>query len=131
MPAGRPSKYDPSYCDLVVDDMGQGYSLTAFAGRIGVDRSTIDEWRRSYPEFSLACQQGQGARTRFLERGMLDPAMPGPAVNARRFALANAAPEEWREKQQLEHTGANGVALAPMQIIVNAARPAIDEESLV
>ena len=39
---------------------------------------------------------------------MLERDMPGPAVNARRFALANAAPEEWREKQQLEHSGPNG-----------------------
>lgn len=131
MPAGRPSKYDPSYCEKVIEVMGEGLSLTAFAGCIGVDRSTITEWCSAHPEFSAACKRGMAKRTETLERGMLNPDMPGPAVNARRFALANAAPEEWREKQQLEHTGANGAALPPMQIIVNAARPAIDEESLV
>jgi len=112
MPAGRPSKYDPKYCDEVIKVMGEGLSLTAFAGRIGVDRSTIDEWRNNFPEFSLACRKGQAKRTERLEMGMLDPDMPGPAVNARRFALANAAPEEWREKQQLEHTGAEGQPLS-------------------
>ena len=122
MPAGRPSKYDPSYCQKVIEVMGEGLSLTAFAGCIGVDRSTIDEWRKSYPEFSLACTRGMAKRTETLERGLLDPGMPGPAVNARRFALANAAPEEWREKQQLEHTGANGAALQPMQVIVMPAK---------
>jgi hypothetical protein len=58
--------------------------------------------------------------------------MPGPAVNARRFALANAAPEEWREKQQLEHSGPGGVPLPPTQVIINAAKSrSDDEESLV
>lgn len=112
MPAGRPSKYDPSYCDLVIKVMGEGLSLTAFAGEIGVARQTIDEWRSVHPEFSVACLKGQAARTRYLEKGMLQTDMPGPAVNARRFALANAAPEEWREKQQLEHTGAEGQPLS-------------------
>lgn len=123
MPAGRPSKYDPSYCDLVVKVMGEGLSLTAFAGRIGVDRSTIDEWRNTFPEFSLACRIGQAKRTEFLETGMLKPDMPGPAVNARRFALANAAPEEWREKQQLEHTGAEGQPLSIGVTFLTPARP--------
>ena len=108
MPAGRPSKYQPKYCDMVVEDMSRGMSLTAFAGLIGVDRSTIDTWREQFPEFHLACRKGQSVRTRYLEGGMLERDMPGPAVNARRFALANAAPEEWREKQQLEHSGPNG-----------------------
>lgn len=108
MPAGRPSKYDPKYCEEVVKVMGKGLSLTAFAGHIGACRDTINEWRSVYPEFSDACKRGQAKRTQYLEGGMLERDMPGPAVNARRFALANAAPEEWREKQSLEHTGANG-----------------------
>ena len=127
MPAGRPSKYDPKYCDLVLKIMGEGLSLTAFAGHIGVDRATIDNWRQEFPDFFLACKQGQAVRTMFLERGMLQPDMPGPAVNARRFALANAAPDEWREKQQLEHTGANGTALPPMVVNVLPATPRTDE----
>lgn len=107
-PVGRPSSYDPAYCEQVLEVMGKGLSLTAFAGHISVDRATIDNWRQEYPEFFLACRQGQAKRTQCLETGMLDPAMPGPAVHARRFALSNAAPEEWREKQQLEHSGPNG-----------------------
>jgi len=31
--------------------MGLGYSLGAFAGLIGVDRSTITEWMAAHPEF--------------------------------------------------------------------------------
>lgn len=122
MPAGRPSKYDPKFCDEVVKVMGEGLSLTAFAGHIGVDRSTISEWMAVHPEFSLACKRGQAVRTMTLERGMLHPDMPGPAVNARRFALANAAPDEWREKQQVEHSGPDGGAIQ-VRAIVDFVKP--------
>ena len=105
MTAGRPSKYSEAYCNEVVEAGAQGLSLTAFAGVIGVDRSTIDYWRESFPEFSLACKKAQAKRTYFLESGMLKDDATGPMVTARRFALANAAPEEWREKQEFAHSG--------------------------
>jgi hypothetical protein len=57
----------------------------------------------------------------FLEKGMIDPAATGPMVTARRFALANAAPEEWREKVTQEHTGPGGEALV-FQTIIEARK---------
>ena len=110
-PVGRPSKYSPAYCDEIIAAGEQGLSLTAAAGIIGVDRSTIDYWRDEFSEFSLACKKAQAKRTLFLEKGMISPAATGPMVTARRFALANAAPEEWREKVTQEHTGPGGNAL--------------------
>lgn len=104
MPAGRPSKYDPAYCDSVVEVMATGLSLTAFAGEIGVHRGTINEWMEVHPEFSESVRVGKAKRTLALERGMLG-AESGPAVTARMFALKNADPEEWREKQHVEHSG--------------------------
>ncbi|WP_062770434.1 hypothetical protein [Sphingopyxis terrae] len=35
MTAGRPSTYSEEFCDMVVETMGTGLSLTAFAGGIG------------------------------------------------------------------------------------------------
>jgi hypothetical protein len=109
MPAGRPSKYDPRYCDEVIETMALGLSLTAFAGDIGVHRGTINEWMGEHPEFSEAVRVGKAKRTAALERGMLG-AESGPAVTARMFALKNADPEEWREKQHIEHSGSVDVA---------------------
>lgn len=120
-PVGRPSKYSPAYCDEIIAAGEQGLSLTAAAGIIGVDRSTIDYWRDEFPEFSLACKKAQAKRTLFLEKGMINPAATGPMVTARRFALANAAPEEWREKVTQEHTGPGGEALV-FQTIIEARK---------
>lgn len=106
---GRPTKYKPAYCNEVIETMALGLSLTAFAGEIGVARSTINEWIDNVPEFSEAVKIGKAKRTLALERQML--AMEnGPAVTARIFALKNADPEEWREKQHIEHGVSNDLA---------------------
>ena len=47
-----------------------------------------------------------------LERTLLS-ADNGPTVTSRIFALKNAAPDEWRDKQETALTGANG---GPIQV---------------
>ena len=89
--------------------MATGLSLTAFAGEIGVARSTINEWIDNQPEFSEAVKIAKAKRTLALERGMLS-AESGPAVTARIFALKNADPDEWRDKQHVEHEVSNDLA---------------------
>ena len=106
--AGRPTKYDPAFIDAVILDGSLGFSLTAFAGGIGVDRTTISEWRKVHPEFDFACRHAMAIRARFLEGGMMERDIPAPAMNARKFALVNCAPDDWREKTNLELTGADG-----------------------
>lgn len=104
MSAGRPTKFNPAYCQEVIAVMGDGLSLTAFAGEIGVARSTINEWMSEYAEFSEAVKIGQGKRTAYLERGLLSEEV-GPRITARIFALKNAAPDEWKDKREVEHSG--------------------------
>lgn len=114
-PVGRPTKYDPAYCDLVIEDAAIGFSLSAFAGGIRVSRESITEWRRVHPDFDEACKTAKLVRARFLETGIMKEDIPGPAMNARKFALVNCAEEDWREpKQILEHTGTDG---GPIQTV--------------
>jgi hypothetical protein len=63
--AGRPSKYQPSYCDLVIEHMADGASLTSFAAEIGVSRATINVWMDAEPEFLEAVKKGK-SETRCL-----------------------------------------------------------------
>lgn len=102
-PVGRPSKYDPAYCEAVIETMSKGLSLTAFAGSIRVARSTINEWIDTYPDFSESVRVGKACRTAELEKTMLS-AENGPAVTARMFALKNADPDEWRDKSEVKQT---------------------------
>lgn len=104
---GRPSKYDPAFCDQVREGMRAGFSKTAVAGMLGIARSTLHEWCATYPAFSDAVKEGETLRTLKLETDLLS-APDGPTVTSRIFALKNAAPDEWRDKQSVEMTGANG-----------------------
>jgi hypothetical protein len=104
MGAGRPSKFRTAYCDEVIAAGEEGLSLTAFAGTIGVSRDTVNEWTRAHPEFSDAIKIHQAKRTAYLERTLLSSDQ-GPRVTARIFALKNADPENWKDKQDVEHSG--------------------------
>jgi len=121
-PVGRPSKYLPTFANECIEFMAQGYSLTAFAGEIGVSRETVYEWERSIPEFSDAVKKARAKRVGALERGLLTQEN-GPSVTARIFALKNACPDEWREKQQVEHTGKDGGPIETKDVsMLEAAR---------
>lgn len=114
-PGGRPTEYDPAHCEALKDFMGQGYSLTAFAGSIGVCRDTLNEWTRRHPEFSDAVKVGKAKRTMKLEETLL-LGETGPKVTAHIFALKNADPEGWKDKQEHEHTGRDGGPIQNMDV---------------
>lgn len=101
---GRPTKFKPAYCDEVINTMATGLSLTAFAGEIGVARSTINEWMAQFPDFSEAVKKGQAKRVAYLERRLLDGEF-GARVTSHIFALKNADPDEWQDKREIQHSG--------------------------
>ena len=107
MPAGRPTKYQPAYCDEIISIMAKGYSLTAAAAEIGVCRETVYAWEREIPEFSDAVKLARGKRALKLEGDLL-AAESGPVVTSRIFALKNAVPHEFADKVTTEITGKDG-----------------------
>lgn len=51
---GRPSKYKPEYCQLLIDHMSKGLSFETFGAVINVNRDTIFEWVKVHKDFSDA-----------------------------------------------------------------------------
>jgi hypothetical protein len=52
---GRPTKYDPKFCAMIVQhSKNLGGTIGSFAAMICVDHSTILEWGKKHPDFSLA-----------------------------------------------------------------------------
>ncbi len=51
---GRPTKYKPEFCEMVIQHMKKGLSFESFAGKIEVSVETIYEWARSNDKFSEA-----------------------------------------------------------------------------
>lgn len=106
---GRPSKYSPAYCEEVISFLAEGHSVTAFAGHIGVARSTVFKWADEIPEFSDALKVGQAKATAAWERVLLKVAKDGGGnATAAIFGLKNRAAEDWADKVTTEHTGRDG-----------------------
>lgn len=97
---GRPSEYRPEYCELVIEKMAEGLSLTAFAGFIRVSRDTVYEWIKRHPAFSDAVSRANPTRVLWWEL-KLQRSRKGAETTASMFALKNACPDEWRD---VKHT---------------------------
>ena len=118
MPAGRPSKYDPKYCDAVVEYMKDGYSVTAFAGYIGVARSTVFRWADEHEEFSDALKAGQAMAARWWEDALRDVATTGKGnASAAIFGVKNRSSEDYKDKQELDHSSSDGSMRPPQAIM--------------
>lgn len=117
MAGGRPSKYSPAYCNEVIECLSEGHSVTAFAGRIGVARSTVFKWADEYPEFSDALKVGQAKATSFWETILVKVAREGGGnATAAIFGLKNRASDDWADKIVSEHSGPGGGPIETMEL---------------
>lgn len=113
-PGGRPSDYKPEYCQQVIDAMRAGFSLTAFAGIIGVARSTINAWMEAHQEFSEAVSCAKAGRLLHWEEAAIRVAKEGGGPGSATlivFGLKNMAPEEYSDTAKVEHSGPGGSPL--------------------
>ena len=123
MPAGRPSKYDPAFCDQVREFLKDGYSMAAFAGHIGVAYSTVSLWEKEHDEFSEAVKEARAAATLWWENRARNVALGqdgNPTVVI--FGLKNRAPDEWRDKTETELSGKLQIGRIE-NVIVDPANP--------
>jgi transposase len=104
MPAGRPTDYTPSLGSKILSLMSEGLSLAAAAAEIGIHRQRVYEWEQRHPKFADTVKLARVKRQLFLERRLLS-AKDSPVVTSTIFALKNAGAEDWREKQEIEHSG--------------------------
>ncbi len=84
--------------------MSEGLSLAAAAAELGIHRQRVYEWVERHEEFADTVKLAMAKRQLFLERRLLK-ADAGPVVTSTIFALKNAGAEDWREKQEVEHSG--------------------------
>lgn len=57
---GRPSKYKPEYCEMLIAHMKAGYPAQIFGSTIGVCYKTVWTWFHKYPDFLQAKMIGEG-----------------------------------------------------------------------
>lgn len=103
-PGGRPTDFKPAYGEEILALMATGLSLAASAADLGFHRQRVYEWMERHPEFADTVKLAQVKRQLFLERRLLS-ADAGPVVTSTIFALKNAGPEDWRDKQEVAQSG--------------------------
>ena len=103
---GRPNKYKPEYCDMLIAHMSQGLSFESFAGVVKCDKVTIYNWTRISKDFLNAKTRGTEECRLFWEKlGVMGAAGKVRNFNpaAWIFNMKNRFKSEWRERQEVEH----------------------------
>ena len=112
MAGGRPTDYDPAYCERVMELGRIGMSVVEMAADIGVNRSTLEAaWPAAHPEFSEAFTQARQLSQAWWEsmgRVNLIMAPQSGTFQASVWSRSMAArfPADWREKSETTHAGA-------------------------
>ena len=100
---GRPSAFRREYIEAVKEFLAGGYSLAAFAGYIGVARSTVYKWAEENAEFSDALKIAQAKSALWWEDKARHLAMTGEgSASMLIFGLKNRVADEWRDKREVE-----------------------------
>ena len=115
---GRPSEYDPAYCERVIELGKQGMSVVEMACAIGVSRATLEtNWPAAHPEFLEAFMRARDESQAWWERagrvGMVENNISAPI---RSRSMAARFPRDWREVKGTELTGKDG---GPVETRVN------------
>lgn len=108
---GRPSKYDPAYCERIIEHMKEGASVLSFAAELGVSRATINVWAEAHPDFLEALNAGKAACGAWWEARGREVAQNGGGngqATMITFGLKNMGRDDWADRQAHEHTGTDG-----------------------
>jgi hypothetical protein len=110
-----------------------GLTLEQISDNLDVAVSTLCEYQNKYPEFAEALKNGREVIDVMVENALLKAALgynyteeelnkiTGEPIELRKVAhpnttalifwLKNRKPREWRDKQELEHSGEAGVRI--------------------
>ena len=115
-PVGRPTEYDPSFCDKVLELGRLGKSFEQMSAQLNVSYRTLCRWRDSHEEFCHALEDAQALSQSWWEEQaqsyMLEH-KDGERLNASLWSRSMAArfPGKYSDRVKQEISGPNGTAL--------------------
>lgn len=69
---GRPTKYKPEYCEMLIEHMSQGYSYETFGAVVDCSKQTVYDWEEHFPEFVDAKKRAFTKCQQFWEKLGID-----------------------------------------------------------
>jgi transposase-like protein len=115
-PVGRPSTYDPAYCEQVVELGRIGKSVEQIASRLNVSLRVLYDWRDKHEEFLHALELAKQHELSWWEeqaQAYMVENKESDRLNASLWSRSMAArfPKKYRESTKTEITGADGAPL--------------------
>lgn len=103
----RPTKYDPKYCEMLIEHMSKGLSYECFGPSINVATSNVYEWEKKHPEFQEAKKEAFGQSRLFWEKEGIDGLWNEQGEKQLNntiwiFNMKNRF--GWADKKEIEHT---------------------------
>ena len=152
-PFGRPSKYRPKYCKLIIEYFtrehteeytethtnrkGETWSATklralpvplleGFAGHVcGCGMDAIYTWRSRFPNFNEACTRAQALQQDHLAT------VTGLGLYNSNWAVFMAKNiSKWRDKKDIEHSGQVDSSIFVSKMVTKSAQAEADEHAI-
>ena len=111
-PVGRPSKYDPAFCDAVLEMAADGKGWAHYASKFGIDRPTLYDWAAKHEEFSTALTRAKVLEQEWWEEQARSN-LKSKEFNANLWIKSASARfrDDYTERKETQLTGANGGAI--------------------
>jgi len=115
-PVGRPTLYDPAYCDKVIELGRIGKSVEQIASILNVSLRTMYSWRDAHEEFLHALDDAKTYEQAWWEEqaaAYMVENKESDRLNSTLWSRSMAArfPKKYRESTKQEITGADGAPL--------------------
>lgn len=102
---GRPSKYDPTFCDLVIELGAEGKSKAQIAAALGISRETLNQWKKSNKPFSDALKTAHDLALSWWETaGQMNMTRQGFNATAYIFQMKNRFREDYNDASVVDHS---------------------------
>ena len=143
---GRPSKYRDDFPEVAAGMCRMGATDKDLAKAFGVSESTLNDWKKKFPEFSESLKEGKDHADAMVENALFKRATGydyeeveevagkspkgqtvrrkkivrkvAPDVTAIIFWLKNRKRAEWRDVRSNEITGQDGAPLKTENVVV-------------
>lgn len=115
-PVGRPSKYDPAYCNKVIELGKLGKSFEQMSSILGIGITTLKRWREEHEEFRASLEDAQGFAQTWWEdmaQSYLVESKDTEKLNTGLWSRSMAArfPKNYSDRVKQEISGPEGAPL--------------------
>ena len=110
----RPSKYDPSYCQIAEDYLAEGYSKNTVSAKLDIHKDTLYEWIKVHPEFSDSISKGMARGQQMFETLLLEKTKNkrnNTHENLLMFTLKTRFKDTYSDRTEVVHSGESKIVL--------------------